>query len=318
MATSFECSNDYGCASIPMSKSSSSASNTTIPTSPEETSLMKGPKDISLTTGLENIRPQPLETILNFQKIVQSRCNELQKRDSTQQYLVFTDVSTADLTEIDSTLEKMRIHTRMTYYMDENLLIVKFPTAEHEGAHLLLGDLVKDKVRSMGISSFGFRSLGGTRFRGRRSSKEADSAFKPYSLRPNKADWPTIVFEAGLSESLSRLRLDVNWWLTESGGDVKTVIIISVKPAKPILHIEKWELAPGPRPNTRAFSTLNNPPPPPQILTQMQVITIDPNTVTGAPLVLEFAKIFLRPAIPPESDIEFTAQELLALAAGVW
>ena len=318
MATSFECSNDNGYASIPMSKSSSSASNTTVPTSPEETSLIKGTEDISLTTGLKNICPQPFETILNFGKIVQSRCDELKKSDSTQQYLVFTGVNTVDLTEIDRALEKMRIHTRMAHYIDENLLIVKFPTAKHEAAHLQFGQQVDRRVAQMGISSFEFQSLGGTRFQGRSSSKEADSAFKPDSLRPNEADWPTIVFEAGLSESLSRLRLDANWWLTESRGDVKTVIIISVKPAKPILHIEKWELAsPGPRPNTRAFSTLNNPPPPPQIPTQIQVITIDPNTVIGAPLVLEFAKIFLRSAVPPESDITFTAQELLTLAAKI-
>ena len=161
----------------------------------------------------------------------------------------------------------------------------------------------------------------GTRIRGRLSSKEADSAFRPYSFRPTKTDWPTIVFEAGLSESLRRLRLDAKWWLTGSGGDVKTVIIISVKPVQSILHIEKWELAPvvaRTRPNTRAFSTLNNPQPPPQVPTQIQVITIDPNTVTGAPLVLEFAKIFLRPAVPPETDVIFTAQELSILAARIW
>jgi len=43
-----------------------------------------------------------------------------------------------------------------------------------------------------------------------------------------------------------------------------------------------------------------------------------PNAVTGAPLVLEFQKIFLRPAVLPESDITFTAQELSTWAARIW
>lgn len=38
----------------------------------------------------------------------------------------------------------------------------------------------------------------------------------------------------------------------------------------------------------------------------------------SASLVLEFAKIFLSPAVPPESDIAFTGQELSTWAARVW
>jgi hypothetical protein len=37
-------------------------------------------------------------------------------------------------------------------------------------------------------------------------------------------------------------------------------------------------------------------------------------SVTGTPLVLEFQKIFLCLAIPPESDITFTAEDLSSWA----
>ena len=57
---------------------------------------------------------------------------------------------------------------------------------------------------------------------------------------------------------------------------------------------------------------------PPQIPTKIQEITIVSNTVTGAPLVLEFDKIFLRPAVLPESDLIFTGQELSVWAANFW
>jgi hypothetical protein len=95
---------------------------------------------------------------------------------------------------------------------------------------------------------------------------------------------------------------------------VKIIIIISMKRAQSMIRIEKWELAPmtGRRLGLRSASNyLNNNNVPPQIPTKIQEITIDRNTVTRAPLVLEFAKIFLRPAVPPEIDITFTGQELL-------
>jgi len=47
-------------------------------------------------------------------------------------------VGADDLTKIDCALEEMGIHNRMTQYTDENLCIVKPPTAEHEAAHLSL------------------------------------------------------------------------------------------------------------------------------------------------------------------------------------
>jgi hypothetical protein len=99
--------------------------------------------------------------------------------------------------------------------------------------------------------------------------------------------------------------------------------------------IEKWENRPVPanppvpsnrpatRSMTRAAATPPNQPPqaPTQTPTQIQVIAIDSdsNTVNGAPLTLEFRKIFLRQAIPPlEHDFTFIAQDLSAFAANMW
>jgi hypothetical protein len=170
----------------------------------------------------------------------------------------------------------------------------------------------------MGMLDYEFHSVGATAFRVRGSSKEADSAYRPRSFRPNKTDWPTIVFESGVSESLSQLRVDAGWWLGKSRGAVEIVIIISIKRAPQTLQIEKWELGPStgllsPRQRPNNF---NNPIP--QVPTKMQEITIVQNTVAGAPLALEFDKIFLRPAVPPETDITFTAQELSTWAAAIW
>jgi hypothetical protein len=208
---------------------------------------MEGLEDISPMAGLEDITIRPFIGIANMRRIVKYQSEKLQKGDSDQQYLVFSRVSVDDLTKIDRARNSIGKGTRMTHYIDIDLLIVKLPSTGHEKAHGNLATTVIEKIVLMGMRAMELDFVGATRFRGRNSSKEGDSGYKPYSLRPNDADWPTIVFESGKSESLRRLRFDASWWLTESGGDVKIVIIISIQRtqnAQSRLQIEKWEHTP--------------------------------------------------------------------------
>lgn len=292
--------------STPMSKSSSSSSDTTALTWPAVSSPLE---------GLEDLYIHRFVGIVNMRKAVKSQSDKLQAGDSNQQYLVFRPVTEDDLAKIDRARQSIGSNTRMAHYIDEDLLIVKLmPSAGHEGAHVNFGKKLCSKTISMGMTDEDLYGLGSTRFPGRRSSKEGDSAYKPLS-RGNRSDWPTIVIESGLSESLRHLRADAKWWLENSGGDVGIVILISIKEAQRNLLIEKWELALAPnRPITRAFNNPNT-----LIPTKMQEIRIDSNiVVTGAPLVLEFRKIFLRPPTPPENDIVFTVQDLSAWATQYW
>ena len=193
------------------------------------------------------------------------------------------------------------------------------PSAKHEKAHLNLGKAFIIKVTVMGVPGNSYDCVGAQRFEGPTSSKEGDTAYKPLPARRRDEDWPTIVFESGLSESLRRLRVDARWWLENSGGDVKIVVLISLNIARATrtlqsIRIEKWELAPAQRRITR--SVANNPPA--EVPTKVQEITINPNTVTGAPLILHFQKYFLRQPTPPEADIVFSAQDLSDFSASLW
>jgi len=200
----------------------------------------------------------------------------------------------------------------------------------------------------MGLSEDCLYPLGGTTFHSNNSSKEADSAFKPIS-RTQRTDWPTIVFESGLSKSLTHLRQDAQWWLNNSGGDVNIVIIISIALAVKRLRIEKWCLLPatGQMPATRTRQNPN-----PLVPTNVQDVTITQNptarpntaaqpnttaqpniaaqpggtiqpgpapsyTATG-PLTLEFQSVFLRAPVPLESDVVFTVADLERWAGFFW
>ena len=68
------------------------------------------------------------------------------------------------------------------------------------------------------------------------------------------------------------------------------------------------------RRTTRQYPNLEEP-----IARLIQEVTIRPDQVTGQlPLVLGFEEIFVRPAVPPESDITFPAEDLSKLAEKYW
>ncbi|MCJ1352514.1 MAG: hypothetical protein MMC33_002498 [Icmadophila ericetorum] len=190
------------------------------------------------------------------------------------------------------------------------------PSVKHEAAHRYFSEDFTYKIRVMGVPRNGLYPLGAGRFERLNSSKEADSAYKPLPVRSGEKDWRTIVFESGLSESLGRLRTDAQWCLIESKGQVNIAVLISIIPALSAICTEKWEPGLAERPTTRAVSS--NAQHPPQVPICVQAINIDRNTATGAPLTLEFEKIFLRPPILPEPDLVFTAQDLTAWANDFW
>jgi hypothetical protein len=317
-----------------MSKSSSSASNTTAATSPTASSIAmsrsssssSAPTSLAEALALEGFKHIDIcqyKGIAQVLEAINSQSDELISGASSQQYLVFCDVTQSDLAKIDSVLPR---YTRVTYYEDINLLIIKLVTVKHEAAHVNFSKKILVKAIRMGMSDDELFGVGAGRFKGSSCSKEGDTAFKPCS-RDHETDLPTIVIEAGLSESLAKLRCDANWWLVHpgrEGGKVMVVVIISIKQKDKSLRIEKWENAPAPaRPITRANP---GPPIPISIPTLIQQITIRPNAtgairpneVTGAPLVLEFDKIFLRQLIEPQTDFTFTANELADFATYLW
>jgi hypothetical protein len=283
--------------------------------SPVETSPPKGYEDAPIYqfTGIPDLR-----------KRVQSLAAELVAGRTTEQYLVFPGVTKNHLAQIDLQRASVGKGIQMTHYTDTDLLIVKVPTAEHEQAHLSLSDEVNHKLEGMGLARRSLWGCGSTTYAGFSSSKEGDSTYKPKWCRAGKGNWPTLVFEAGLSETLASLRTDAEWWLTNSRGEVKIAIVISIKPAQKSLWIEKWCLQPR---TPTAPATRTNAPVP----TKIREITIIQNppiptplgniatyAVTRAPLILEFKKLLLRAPVQPEGNVTFTTADLQAWADEFW
>ena len=228
---------------------------------------------------------------------------------SLDQYIVFQPVTLNDLTEIEARRYILGKCTRFTHYIDSKILVIKLtPSVTHEAAHRNFGKEIERKTELMGVSRHDLYSVGAGRFEVTgKTSKEGDSCYIPNTRR---GSWPTLVVEAGLSETLPRLRVEADWWLGNSDGQVKIVVLLEINKTRKEIRIEQWEIQP-PEPTTGRNLA--------QVATLMNEVFIDSNNViTGVPLKLDFRKVFLRPAVPPEEDIEIGSQELTEWAENLW
>jgi hypothetical protein len=133
MATFIGDSSSERHTSITMSKSASSSSATTA------ASLANA--DMSLLEGLDGVEIHLFTSITKMPKIIKSQRDKLQARESNQQYLVFNRVTQDTQDKIDNARENGRIQkrTRMTHYMDTDLLIIKLmPLVAYEAVHIEL------------------------------------------------------------------------------------------------------------------------------------------------------------------------------------
>ena len=137
-----------------------------------------------------------------------------------------------------------------------------------------------------------------TTYQGIDCGKEPDCAFRPLSFRPYETDWPTLVVECGVSQSLRDLRRDSSWWFTNSAAEVKNVLLFSVSEMKRKIPIEQWEMREEPR--------------------CIRAIDIVETDAAGASLQLSFENLFLRKPNKGEADIVFSTEDLERLAAHVW
>ncbi|SPO04780.1 uncharacterized protein DNG_07465 [Cephalotrichum gorgonifer] len=76
---------------------------------------------------------------------------------------------------------------------------------------------------------------------------EGDSSGGPAPQREGDLDWPTLVIEAGVSETLSELRGDMRWWFGASDHQVKIVLLAKLIQTERTVILEKWSEVQEPR-----------------------------------------------------------------------
>ncbi|KAI1802541.1 hypothetical protein F4811DRAFT_529107 [Daldinia bambusicola] len=238
-------------------------------------------------------------------------------------FLIFQDVPLSDFEEL--CLREKRPFRIRRYHASEGILIVTIPTDLHESLHLGLHRIYDHKLVRSGQER-GWKAIGSTTFRPRGhpggDGGEGDSSGGPKPTRHALGAWPTLVIEAGDSESLSALQDDMRWWFSASDHDVKIVLLAKFDHENQRIIIEKWEEALQIRPGATTTRRAATGPILQPVLRQHITITRDIPTdsyhVTRGALVLSFRLLFLRDPSPQEGDYVISIAELQDYARDVW
>jgi len=269
-----------------------------------------------LLEGLED-QIRTFTSISGLRSAVNTLSKQLYQGATTNQYLVLQPVTEDTFAEIEEKRYTIGRGLRFTHCADIDTFIIKVPTPAHEAVTDTFSFDFMHRINLMGLSELDdLKGMRTTTYQGTSTKKEPDACWRPLAARPNGTDWPTLVFEVGVSETLRKLRNDARWWLANSQGRVKIVLLIKVNRAARTIHVEKWEC----RPVTLTTTTRSNRPPaqvPAQIQTIDGVVTGSPPATTP-PLVLHFQDLLLRQPVPPEQNVIYTAQNLQRLANGIW
>lgn len=249
-------------------------------------------------------------------------------QDNGNQYLLVLSLPTAVRVHLDSDKNALDGIPFRLMFDRASALVKVIPSFEHDVSTRGLVENILFKIFILGVPREQYRFAGTTTFRAatRNKGKQPDDCFLPWSRLPHgrqhPLNWPTLVIESGVSESLPKLREDARWWFENSSGLVRTVIILSINRARKTIRLEKWQLAdpnsPTPSTSTAALSI------PPPLMQQpaasqrpyaAQTTIITPTTVAGdVPLVLHFHGLFDRRPTGTESDILLDGPTLMDIA----
>ncbi|PYH80059.1 hypothetical protein BO82DRAFT_375931 [Aspergillus uvarum CBS 121591] len=262
------------------------------------TSYPVPPSTVLAMTG--QYPPQTYKGLQDLNREIAALQDRLRQRDANQ-YISFKHVSADDLRLLEESRDQLRAAVRLTYFPDIETLLIKIPTLHHEKAHRSFAEETVTALTIMGVRVMEREPTGAGRYTARSASrKEADSSYRNGLL--------------GLSESLPRLRQDVNWWIANSGGRVLLVSLLKVSRSDQTLTIEKY--FPQRQPGTRARVAAGGPGFVPQRITTTVVkVGTTPPSVQGPPVVLEFNRVIGRqPVAPRERDVVFAHATLIELA----
>ncbi|KAK3363899.1 hypothetical protein B0T25DRAFT_576363 [Lasiosphaeria hispida] len=245
----------------------------------------------------------------------EERRAQLDQGTSTQEMLIYYNATTSHLNALHSTNRDRNYPGRITFFGDEaGLVFFKLVQAVHECAHLCLSLNIHDILVMMGLRNK-YVPVGSSTYKGIGTrQKEGDSGLRPDPPRSAGNQFPTLIIEAGNSESLSQLHKNKDWWFDNSPpnqpqGDVRIVLLIMVyRPTKRIV-VEQWHRSSSPSATVVITPHPHKP---------FSLYDSSHWVVKGAPMVIPFQDVFLRPTNGGETDIILTEASFANMGMQCW
>jgi len=265
--------------------------------------------------GLTILRIPNIDNIATVYTHAEERRAQLDQGPA-QDTLVYYNATTAHLDALRSADPYGEYPGHITFFGDEiGLVFFRMTRPIHETAHLRLFLKINNIIVQIGLEGK-FVATGSSEYKGTGTKKkEGDSGLLPRPPRWAGNHYPTLIIEAGNSESLPRLDKDKDWWFDNSPpnpphGDVRIVLLVEVYLQTKRIVVEQWH---------RSFY---------QSATAKVIIQPHPHkpfslhdsshwVVDGA-MVIPFQEVFLRPTQGQETDIVFTEGFFADMAMECW
>jgi hypothetical protein len=313
MASPFIADSGYGTESASVSRRTSMAEQGGV-TPVEPTSILNGHKLVPV---------QKFKNLKSLRDVIVTEREKLKQAGSPLKFMVFRLMKPDVFEKLRSSDEGAGPGTRYGYdHEKEHIIITVFPKQLHEVFVANICRKVERQLEGMGIDEQQFFDIATADYEGARGVKQPDTSYKPVTREGETAP-PSLVFEAGYTESLPQLRRDAEWWLSNAPHQVNIVVLVAIRPTTRVVVIEKWTLID--RTKDGQSGTRSRPAPVFTLPTMTTEITIQPETkgsttfvVKGAPLILEFKKLMDRDPLSPETDITVIDSELAKAAAAIW
>ncbi|KAG0643720.1 hypothetical protein HOY80DRAFT_1086790 [Tuber brumale] len=234
-------------------------------------------------------------------------------------YLMVKGVTEKQLAEVDIALEKhgTRNIVRFTYENAVELLIIcLMPGAVHESTAIdfylrlvkKISSILEHSIRSIHcVGCTQFQVLGCW-------SKQEDAGLRP-ATRQRETDWPSLMIEVGYSESLPLLRCDAQWWLLNSRGQTRMVIVMKIKRNPNGMRIECWKMIPPRYPRVTRSGQLVGPLP--GFRQSFDINNLGMVTPTGCAMIIPYRTIF-DIQHPTGMDVIFSTNEISTYAMHVF
>ena len=179
-------------------------------------------------------------------KLINTIQTTIDSGSAEEYFLYFYNINHGHLSEIDKEFWacRLRCTVRFTTENSLNALICRILHGGNLSTLALnLWFDIRYKITTIpGHTRGSIREFYGTRFYvSDVRSKAGHKALGPVT-RKTRTAWPSVVMEVGSSEALDFLRLDAKWWLINSAGQTRFVMISQIMTDPFAIHIECWAM----------------------------------------------------------------------------
>lgn len=195
-------------------------------------------------------------------------------------------------------------------FQTQDLIVKLIPIAALEYAHTNLMSGISNRIIALGVPPNELCILGASTQKGEFAARQADSSFKPTPERRGENDCASLMIECGLSQSLPDLRAAANWWLSNTQGQVRVVIVVSVDLQNKCVFLEIWKMVLSSGTETGAGTRARTSSPFPSAIASVTVSCNQNAYIASGELRLDLYDIMLRYPVRGATQITFTPAEL--------